>query len=80
MFCFCCGKELKEEVQGRPKTYCGKDCREAIKYLNAFKKKIEEVELSKEANRELRGDLMSFINTSLPPSRKTGIGTKKRTR
>lgn len=62
--------------KGRPRLYCSDNCRCAVKYLESFFRCTEKANLTESSRRLLRGDLMTFINQSLPSPVKSKIGTE----
>jgi len=84
MKCFVCGSPIKQEYKetrfgyvhyGRPKTYCSNDCRDYLKYFNAFQKSLFKISLDDEHNRKIRGDLFRLANI-LRLSCSSNFGTK----
>ena len=72
MFCFVCGKPIKQEYKltrfgyvhiGRPKNYCSDDCRNYLKYFNAMQKSLEKIDLDDKHKRKIRGDMFRVANT-----------------
>ena len=74
--CRICGKSVQQGTSCRPSEYCSKECREANKYLNAFKRCIHKIEFTEKYRKQLRGDLFSWINTNLQANGTKRPGTK----
>ena len=63
--CECCGNEftLPEQAKGgRPKIYCSPECRNLVKYINAFENLTEKINFTERSSKIFRGDLFAIAN------------------
>lgn len=76
--CRFCGKAqiIQNVKRGRPRQYCGDTCKNAFKYLDHFIRNTENVTFTEIARKSLRGDLLTFMNQTLPAPVKSQIGTE----
>lgn len=85
MTCFVCGLPIVQvgkgahyAIIGRPKTYCSDNCRDYLKYFNAFQKSLSKIVLDDEHKRKIRGELFRVSNTlKLDSSRSFGTKTSR---
>lgn len=63
LHCRCCGtKILQVQYSGRLPDYCGPECRNVMKYWNAFRREMDKVELSDSKRQEWAGELFRLRN------------------
>jgi hypothetical protein len=63
------------ELNGRPKQYCSKNCREFNKFFTAMSKRLDNMSPTYGAKRLLKGQFFKLANTIIIPVSKSN-GTK----
>lgn len=75
--CRFCGIVITSKIgRGRPRQFCSDSCRDGKKYLEAFYRISDKTNFTEDQRKTLRGDLLTFMNQTLPTPIKSKLGTK----
>lgn len=61
--CPICGNDFKQSSKGRTKKYCSSNCKNLVKYLNAFENCLSNVSFVGKYSNIMKGDIFRLANT-----------------
>lgn len=68
--CTVCGTEFLLESKFRPREYCSDNCRDLIKFLNAFERNLFKLNFKEDYSNQLKSRLFLIANNIVCISRK----------
>lgn len=68
--CLVCGTEILSQSKFRPREYCSDNCRDLIKFLNAFERNLFKLNFKEDYSNQLKSRLFLIANNIVCISRK----------